>query len=667
MPLRIFTICILFLFYLNTNAQTQQNNETVVYAFPVKNIVIDGNLDDWPKDIKKHNINNYLGKDKIVIDDDCFARFQIAYQPESNRVYIGVHIIDNEFVSLDLKDWKSIDSYTLYVDEQHKKTGSAKVRFSFGLNFFEISNDLSWDPNFKTFSNSNKLEYRYRRSGKETFIEIAYSLENKITSGQVIGIGHLINDKDSEKRNLLGWVPKSGKSFYSEPGRIGNIIFLDDKTSKGSVSGKVLWKDSINVDVKGVIITSLNNNNLWVYVPVDKETKVFSAKLPIGKYKIQPAKNHYYVDDTFYKINVSNEFIIKENETNVLNPLVLKPIDKPRFRTKGNTLKKLSNKDKKQINSAITQYMAYYNIEGVAFAALKNGKVAFSNTYGTINSYTKKPITNNTLFEAASITKPTFAFATLRLYEKGLIDLDEPLYKYLPFDDIKQDSSNYEKLLTARIILSHKTGLPNWGEMIFENKPGTQFSYSGAAYQYLASVLEEITQKDINTILKEEVLEPLHIKHFYYKTNPYLIKHKAYGHFNGFPNLLEIPENPGVAWTLMTNTEALAKFIFAIRNKHGLKPDTYKQLFTLETEVPEDEYENNWKLEEYVGLGLFIEKSKNIKAFRHSGNNGNFKCLFRYYEGLDYGYIIFTNSDTGGFIIDEIEKILYNPLNDIKD
>ncbi len=69
-------------------------------------------------------------------------------------------------------------------------------------------------------------------------------------------------------------------------------------------------------------------------------------------------------------------------------------------------------------------------------ALIKDGKLVYYKTYGYKNSITREKVDSNTLFEAASVTKPVFAFAVQRLAERGVIDLNKPLYEYLPYADI---------------------------------------------------------------------------------------------------------------------------------------------------------------------------------------------------------------------------------------
>ncbi|MCS3798850.1 serine hydrolase domain-containing protein [Niastella sp. OAS944] len=147
----------------------------------------------------------------------------------------------------------------------------------------------------------------------------------------------------------------------------------------------------------------------------------------------------------------------------------------------------------------IETYQRYYHIPGVSFALIKEGKLVYHKTYGVRNRITSEKVEDQTLFAAASITKPVYAFAVERLADRGVIDLDKPLYEYLPYKDIEQDERY--KLITERHVLTHRTGFPNWCWMNPDNKlnikfkPGTSFGYSGECFEYIKLVVEKINGK----------------------------------------------------------------------------------------------------------------------------------------------------------------------------
>src|SRR4030095_6183209 len=109
-----------------------------------------------------------------------------------------------------------------------------------------------------------------------------------------------------------------------------------------------------------------------------------------------------------------------------------------------------STVDAHAIDQFIETYQKYYNIPGVSLALIKDGKLVYHKTYGVRNTMTQQAVDAYTLFEAASITKPVFASAVQRLAERGVIDLNKPLYEYLPYKDIEQDERY--KLITAKHV-----------------------------------------------------------------------------------------------------------------------------------------------------------------------------------------------------------------------
>ena len=221
------------------------------------------------------------------------------------------------------------------------------------------------------------------------------------------------------------------------------------------------------------------------------------------------------------------------------------------------------------LDNFVKAYQEYYIIPGVSLALIKDGKVIYHKTYGVKNAYTKEPVDDKTLFEAASITKTVFAFAVNRLAEKGIIDLDKPLYQYLPFEEIAYDDRY--KLMTARHVLSHQTGLPNWAYMEPDGKlklkftPGTGYGYSGEGVEYLKRVVVKITGKDIESILNEEVIKPLGLQNIFFTKNDYLASVVANGHFENFPTRSTLPESPGMAWSMYSEALSFSKFVLASR------------------------------------------------------------------------------------------------------
>jgi CubicO group peptidase (beta-lactamase class C family) len=156
-------------------------------------------------------------------------------------------------------------------------------------------------------------------------------------------------------------------------------------------------------------------------------------------------------------------------------------------------------------------------IPGISAAIVANGKLVWNGALGVADTKSKTPVTASTVFEAASLSKPVFAYLVLKLVSQKHLALDQPLHEILP-DYPRFNDHPHSKLLTARLVLSHQTGLPNWsehpdGELQFNFKPGTGYGYSGEGYLYLQRVIEKLTGKSLDTLAQELVFKPLHMEH----------------------------------------------------------------------------------------------------------------------------------------------------------
>ncbi len=140
----------------------------------------------------------------------------------------------------------------------------------------------------------------------------------------------------------------------------------------------------------------------------------------------------------------------------------------------------------RQIDEHITQLMDSTHVPGLSIAIIRGNKVRYSQGYSLIKADSSQRVTAATVFDAASLSKPVFAYAVLQLVEKGLIDLDKPLFEYLPYPDVADDE-RYKKI-TARMVLSHRTGFPNWRknrqlpQLAMVAAPDQRFGYSGEGY-----------------------------------------------------------------------------------------------------------------------------------------------------------------------------------------
>ena len=163
------------------------------------------------------------------------------------------------------------------------------------------------------------------------------------------------------------------------------------------------------------------------------------------------------------------------------------------------------------LEAAIPRLMAEGAVPGLTIALIQHNQPVWIHAFGVRNAKTGARAEAGTLFQAASMSKPLFALGVLKLVDEGKLDLDAPLSKYLPGPYIEGDDRI--NLISARIVLTHSTGFPNWrpngGPLKINFQPGLHFSYSGEGFVYLQRVVEHITGEGLDEYMKKSVMEPL--------------------------------------------------------------------------------------------------------------------------------------------------------------
>jgi CubicO group peptidase (beta-lactamase class C family) len=177
----------------------------------------------------------------------------------------------------------------------------------------------------------------------------------------------------------------------------------------------------------------------------------------------------------------------------------------------------------------IPEYMREENIPGVAIALIRDGEVVWTEGFGVANALTHQPVTPETLFEVASNSKVVTAYIALRLVDQGVLSLDEPLNAYLPEPWLP--ASEYRDAITLRHVLSHSSGLGH-GTTSRENlfAPGRGYSYSAVGFQYLQTVIEQVTGESLEQVAQELVYTPLGMSSSSFVNRVEFIPRTANGH-----------------------------------------------------------------------------------------------------------------------------------------
>jgi CubicO group peptidase (beta-lactamase class C family) len=332
----------------------------------------------------------------------------------------------------------------------------------------------------------------------------------------------------------------------------------------------------------------------------------------------------------------------------------------------------LNNAAVSRLEQTIPHLMTEADIPGLSIAVIRDSKVIWTRGFGVTNSETKARVNDNTVFEAASLTKPVFAYAVLKLVDNGKLDLDTPLVKYLPGRYDVGDDPRLDQI-TARHVLSHTTGFPNWRprgdktlKMYFS--PGNRFSYSGEGFVYLSKVVEQITGESQQAFIKRTVFDPLDMKssELVWRNEYESLKTFTHDWVGGVSGRGK-PDKPNAAASLHTTANDYAKFVIAMLKGTGLKPATARLMLTPQASVTLAGAFNlnapDAKLSPTVswGLGWGLEQTQDGTAFWHWGDNGDTKAFVLAVPKQKTGLVMFANSANGLSIINElVESVMGN-------
>jgi CubicO group peptidase (beta-lactamase class C family) len=659
-PVKVF--CLLAMAMLLGN-HSHAHNGKVAYAYPLGKITVDGDFSDWPKDAMKYNMGTILSDTKPLNNPDFSGFFQVGYRLDNRSLYIAFTITDDDFIedtSLYVA-YNTQDCLELCLDARHLPFGSGVASFMYSKKLRNTNNAL-FDP-FARAATWKIMEVAVLRKGNVRCYEWRINLDTQMAVGRSVGFDFNAFDKDSDGSFTANSWGKGGAKVRN-PGHLGDIILLPGNQKMGTITGNIGWDREMNEQLPRTIrLTAVQNPKLWFETEVDSVGN-YAAEVPAGTYELALSKPYFQSGKEIYALGQQKPLIVtaKAAQRTSVPKLTIPGVPVPHLIPAKGVLHDFGPSAAKQVDNFIETYQKYYDIPGVSLGLVKDGKLVYYKTYGVKNSISGEKVDSNTLFEAASVTKPVFSFVVQRLAERGIIDLDKPLYLYLPYPDIAYDERY--KLITARHVLTHRTGFPNWrwmnpnGKLNLLFTPGTSYNYSGEGFEYLKKVVEKITGKQVEEVLKEEVLDPVGLYHTFFSRNDSLKQMVANGHFDKLPTFDELPGIPGMAYSMYTEAKVFTKFMLYMLEQKGLKAETYDTMFSKHSEFKYDSANKKPKVSAYMGMSLEIRETPYGKSFGHGGNNGDFQCHFEVYKDLKMGYVVFTNANTSYPMLSAMRQLL---------
>ena len=309
----------------------------------------------------------------------------------------------------------------------------------------------------------------------------------------------------------------------------------------------------------------------------------------------------------------------------------------------------------------ISVWMAETKVPTVGICIIEDGKVKKANVYGSIRYHSPAPV--NTIFNIASLSKLLLSTVTLKLIDKGQWQLDEPLYHYWTDPDVENDPRN--KKITTRLVLCHKTGLPNWrghepdGKLNFAFEPGTDWKYSGEGYEYLRQAIEHKFHLPMEMLVDSLVLKPLEMNdtRYYWDEKMDTTLYADRYHEDGSAFEMEKWYEANASNLVLTTVTDYGKFGAFVINGMNIDKQLQREMISTQAVL---------KNGKEFGLGWVLLKnlSDGEYAIVHTGSNAGINTVILLLPKSKRGIVVFTNGDKGRELFG---KIIENSLEQGKE
>jgi len=317
----------------------------------------------------------------------------------------------------------------------------------------------------------------------------------------------------------------------------------------------------------------------------------------------------------------------------------------------------------------LSGWLKQYNVPSASVAYIAKGRLAWTVVAGEQSPGV--PATDKTLYNIASLTKPIVAETILRLASQNKLQLDESIYPYWVDPDIKNNPWN--KLLTPRLCLSHQTGFANWrrmtnGILTFKFQPGTQSSYSGEGFFYVARFAQNKAGQPFDRLAQNYVLGPLGMKGTSFIVQDW---------FNGrlaqpYTNSVFLPPALTSTWNaadlVETTITDYARFVASVMRNDGLSPAIAAERLVMTRDWTSEDAREQVCTHETpgtachisagMGLGWQIIVHNGVTIVDHSGSDTGVNTHAFFVPSEHVGAVIFTNGENGSKVIGEIVHVL---------
>lgn len=482
------------------------HNGSVAVAYPIRGISVDGDLSDWPASRERYPVDRALVGPSPSDTTDFRGWFRVAYDQEENSLYLAIEVDDDSVAVDTVASWNGSDGCEVFVDLPHGRESSTCVQnVLYGEHHLLYTSGFDADV-FTPDSSHATVAYQ-RTDGRHQYewrLDVAAMGDSStaMRPGLVIGLDLSIGDRDGGGQfSWVAWGRGIGK--LGAPQRRGDLVLAASPEAMGAAAGLVRWKDeSEGIPPRRVRVVSRQApEQFWLQLNT-AVTGAYDAPLPAGEYRLESVDVR-----VLGRGSKTRTFKVQAGRETPVKDLVVKPV-----------------KDRGVLVDQLLNHLGPGD-PGVAILVARGGELLHRKGYGLANMELGVPITPESKFRLASVSKQFTAVAVMQLAERGLVDIEAPLSTYLP------DYPSGDRI-TTRQVMAHTSGVPNILSMsefwdistqhrdlpelidVFREEPlgfepGERWSYSNGGYVLLAALVEKVSGQPFAEYLEEHIFEPL--------------------------------------------------------------------------------------------------------------------------------------------------------------
>lgn len=325
-------------------------------------------------------------------------------------------------------------------------------------------------------------------------------------------------------------------------------------------------------------------------------------------------------------------------------------------------------------------------IVGSSFYLVRDGRVVVADPLGLQDLDSKIPVDAQTIFHWASITKTMTGIAIMQLRDRGLLQLDDPIVRYVPELAQVHNPFGDTGAITIRQLMSHSAGFggatwrwrdrdwqpfepPSWAQLAamlpyteVKFRPGTRFSYSNPGIVYLGQVIERLSGEDFEVYVDKNILRPLGMNSSYFdRTPPYLLPHRSHSYHIRDGKRIEAPFDVDTGVTVsngglnapLPDMARYVAFLLGDPKRQAdydlvLKRSSLEEMWRPQIAAGEDFTQGRMAPTTWSGLSFFLDRTDGIRIIGHNGDQNGFRAYLSLCPDQHMGTLLAFNTETRG-------------------